>query len=697
MTRSWRTSMISFDTETTGVDLYHGAKPYLVTIARENGEQAWWEWYVDPLTREPIVPDGDIEEIQAELDSNELVLQNAKFDVAAWKTLGDHEWPWENTKDTLLAAHLLNSGLPHDLGALAVQWLGVDIQPFEDTMQKSCNEARRLTRTKKFIEDHGEWMIADKSLKCMPSAKDKVWKYDTWLPRAIAKACDYPADHPWHTVTRDYANTDSAVTLAVWKVQREELLRLDLWEIYLERLKVLPVAHKMESKGVTVNRERLHKLRDEYCTESEEAGQRCINIAEKFNYDLQLPKGSSNGSLRGFVFDVLQLPAVRTSKKTGDPSFDKFALDIYEATLEPRSLAASFIRNLRDKRSRDTAISYMESYERFWIPLGIFNKKGEQLWFRLHPSLNPTGTATLRWSSSNPNEQNISKKKGFNLRYGFGPAPGREWWTLDAENIELRIPAYKCGEAEQIALFERPKDPPFYGSNHMLIFSILWPDLWNDALKRFGQTKVAAFCKEEYESNYYQWTKNGNFAVQYGATDRDDGLGTADRAYHQPGAQAKIKARFKKLAALNDWCIKFANKHGYIETLPDKTVNPRRGYPLMCTRTEWGDIKPTVPLNYMVQGTACWWMGKAMTRCDEYLTKVIAEDSLGRGYYMNLQVHDELAFDFPQGRTSKPWMEHLPKIKRIKALMEQGGNDIGIPTSVSIKYHSSSWSEGVKL
>jgi hypothetical protein len=168
----------------------------------------------------------------------------------------------------------------------------------------------------------------------------------------------------------------------------------------------------------------------------------------------------------------------------------------------------------------------------------------------LHPSLNPTGTDTLRWSCSNPNEMNIAKQEGFNLRLCFGPAPGREWWSLDAKNIELRIPAYESGQKDLIDLFERPDDPPFYGSTHLLNFSVVYPDLWEKELREVGLEKVGPHCKKKYASTWYQWCKNGGFAVQYGAVDRDDGGGTADRAFHRRGSHSLLTKSILKTGSL---------------------------------------------------------------------------------------------------------------------------------------------------
>lgn len=709
--------MISLDCETTGVDFRHGAAPFFVTTCREEGgvlsDPDYWEWPVDPLTRKPLIPPGDLEEIVALIHGGDrLVLQNAKFDITALSvldpTIGD-SWPWEDTDDTVLLAHLLASNQPKTLDALALMYLGADIRKFEDATQVLVNEARRIARAR-----FPDWAIAKKFRPDMPSAKEKTWKFDLWLPRAVARELGYPDHHPYWTVTSDYALADSGVTAALFPVMIEECRRRGYEPHYRERLKALPVAFKMEARGVSGSKTRLEKLRADFSEQSREAGESCVAIARSFDYPLELPKSGNNHSLLHFCFGqpqeghsnlfpkvipYLDLPVIKRTD-TGNPSLDQETLEGYIDTLPRTSKQYLFVKRLYEKRKADTALGYMESYERYWVPLDIWNEKGEQLWYLLHPSLNQTGTATLRWSSSNPNEQNISKKPGFNLRYIFGPAPGREWWSADAKNIELRIPAYVSGEQELIALFEKPNDPPYYGSNHLLIFHILHPEKWSRVEKEVGFLKVGPECKKRFAGDWYQRVKNGNFAVQYGAVDRDDGLGTADRTYGIPGAQARIKTRFAKQEALNQECIRTANRLGYIETLPDRTVDPEKGYPLLCTRTEYGRVKPTVPLNYFVQGTAMHWMQGAMIRCqaqlDEWNSKLFAPD-----YFMVMQVHDELVFDFPKRAHPKkdPKRSNLAKIRALQKLMEVGGDYLipRIPTPVNIEFHEDNWSEGVTI
>lgn len=835
--------MIALDTEVTGIDLRHGAKPFFVTIQQDDGKQVYWEWDVDPCTREPEVLAADLDEI-AELCSpnvsGAIVFQNPKFDVAALATLrpefGEF-WRWDATYDTLLAGHLLASNHRHDLTSMAVVYLGINIKKYETALKESVQECRRFVRT-----NHPDWRIAKEGLPEMPSAKavskskqerggedGTPWRADYWLPRAVAKAQNLPPDHAYWTVLRDYSNADSAVTLALWQAQWSEIVRRKLDKIYECRRQVLPIVYEMESRGVTLSRRKLDRLREKYAEESTRAGDRCVSYAAGQGYELKLPKAGVNKSLVGYFEahvtpDLAKCIAEAQGMKdttgfdhgsgssravlgggfyteTGQLSINKNALKVYEEGLPARSRPLLFVKNLMRKRRRDTALTYLQSYERFWVPMAdhppmasrptaessnwasilslpqetpasvladqiaelepsyVLRKTGrtgftpehvsrlvrdsvgpprrdDWEWFRIHPALNPTGTDTLRFSSSNPNEQNISKQSepceecdgtgkdeckarcgkcggagslSLSLRYCFGPAPGREWWSLDARGIEDRLPAYESQQEELIDIFERPDAPPYYGSNHFLRFSIVYPDIWDAVLKEVGLEKVGPTCKKRFAATWYQWVKNGGFAVQYGAVDREDGLGTADIAFHRAGSQALLRSRLAKLEGLNQHWIRYAKKYGYVETMPDRSVDPERGYPVLCSRTDRGHIKPTVPLNYHIQSTAMWWTMKAMIRIYAQLNDWRRTGFDGR---IVMQVHDEIVLDFPrraspaddfarekakQPGSAKFRTSNLWRIRAIQKLMEEGGKDVGVPTPVGCEYHDDNWSEGLSL
>ncbi|MFA7162250.1 MAG: DNA polymerase [Candidatus Methanomethylophilaceae archaeon] len=687
--------VISLDTETTGLDIRHGARPFLVTTADDSGLNTYWEWDVDPMTRRVKVREDELDEIQEVINTADiLVLQNSKFDAAGlYYLFQDHgrklRWNWSKVHDTLLAGHLIKSNGRHDLTSMVLEYLGIDVQPYEDQIRQATIECRRLAQGR---NPRYSWRIANAGLPEMPSAKGTSWKYDMWLPRYVANLEDRAKEDFYWTACSSYANSDSTSTLSLYHKLIESIRSNGLERIYRERLKLLPVIFKMEERGITVSGKRLREVQQGYKEEAEQAGKVCVGIAKRFDTELVLPKSGNNKSLLDFVPVLLrkirpdQGAALPYTPK-GNLSLNKSVIENLVDSLPERSIQRLFFRRLLDKRKRDTAVNYLESYQRFWIPL-----RQNSSWYRLHPSLNPTGSDTLRFSSSNPNEQNISKQEGFNLRYAFGPSPGREWWVRDAQNIELRLPAYESEEEELIDLYEHPDDPPYYGSTHLLNFHTVYPEIWEKELREVGIEKVGPHCKKKYASTYYQWCKNGGFAIQYGAVESSDGWGTADKAFHQRGSHTKLKARFKKLSKLNQKWTAFAEKHGYVETIPDRTVDPNRGYPLYCTRSEWGKILPTVPLNYHIQSSAMWWMMKAMIRCQDYLDEINRKRP--GGFYMVMQIHDELVFDFPKGQGDEPWKTHWPIVKRIGELMEEGGKDYGIPTPVSCEYCDVSWDSG---
>lgn len=699
---------LGFDTETTGLDFYHGVRPFIFTFCDEHWNNTLYEWDVDPLTRRPRVDVRDLEEAVDLIENADyVVLQNAKFDVTGFMlTLEDHgigyRWPWSKTHDTLYSGHLLASNHPKDLATQCMEYLGLNLWTYEERLDKALGAARKVVTKKD--SPIGDWYVAKKGDPNHPSFKgDRVWKNDLWLPRAIVQWADdngiwevlpdsdlydSPWEHPWATVVSEYANPDSAGVLALHRKHLELLEERGLMKIYRARLELLPVVYDMERRGVTVSKQRIDELFPNYKKESDRLGKVLVSIAKKHGAELTLPKGTSvNNSLRDCVFKSLKLPTIEYTP-SGMPALSKDILAHWINTVPRKTHQHLFCRTLKIKRRYDSDIGYMEQYLRFGLP------GRDRHHIVLHSSLNVTATDTLRFSSERPNEQNISKKEvdedddlGRTVRYAFGPEPGREWYSMDAQNIELRIPAYESGEQELIRLFENPDEPPYYGSVHLLNFHTVYPDLWQKQLDAVGFENVGPACKKIYASTWYQWCKNGGFAVQYGA---QESSGTADRAFHKPGAQALLMERFSRLGRHNQWCIDYAEQHGHVETIPDQTVDPDRGYPLLCTRSQCGKILPTVPLNYRTQSTAMWWMFKAMVRCYDQLEVWRSKGVIDA--WIVMQIHDELVFDFP-ARGKKNW----PYVRKLKRLMEQGGDDIGVPTPVGVEYHPNNWGEGETL
>lgn len=708
---------IAIDCETTGIDLYHGAKPYLVTICEEGKTPEFWEWDVDPLTREPDPKQirRDIYQIKDMIFSaDEIITHNGKFDITALQTvipdIVEH-WPWEKHFDTLMATHLLESILTHNLTDVATRWLKVNIKPVEDALEKACKEARNFCRHKlphwKLAREGEEEMPSvkgDKKSKNKGGADERPWKNDGWLPRTLCRFSEVfsEKEHPWKTVLSDYAVVDSAATVACWPLMKKKIIEEGLWDNFIEdRMPLIRAGKYMEQRGVSISLGELGRMKEKYLNDSYTHQQRCMGIAASYDYELELPKGGGrNNNLEKFMFEVMKLP-VEERTEAGKPCIDKEVMAHYTVSLPDKSRQLYFCQSLLKMRKVEKSKEFLEGYLRFGIP-----DPHHDGFVVLHPNFNPTGTSTTRWGTTNPAVQTVSKAEdsdGNTVRWCFCPSPDRELWSMDAKNIELRIPFYVSGEEALIDLFERPNDPPYYGSNHLANFHAVYPDIWDDAVQKVGFDKAGPYCKKTYAATWYQWCKNGGFAKQYGGQRRK-----VDATFRRKGCFDLLESKFSKLATLNKAKIDMANRLGYVETMPVR--GRARGYPLMCTRTSWESVLPTVPLSYFVQGTAMEWTNRAMLRCEEQLRKWRAE---GFDAYVMMQVHDELVFNFPRSKThpkedlerekrvgkGKPYFRssNLWRARVLQRLMEKGGEDIGLPTPVGVEYHDSSWGVGMTM
>ena len=78
-----KASILSIDTETTGLLPWIGDCPYAINFLNCEGESLYYDWSVDPFTRE-VLADPEELEICAEILGSERIqkiLFNAKFDT----------------------------------------------------------------------------------------------------------------------------------------------------------------------------------------------------------------------------------------------------------------------------------------------------------------------------------------------------------------------------------------------------------------------------------------------------------------------------------------------------------------------------------------------------------------------------------------------------------------------------------------
>jgi len=645
------------DTETTGSDFRHGCRPFFVSTCDRAGQQFYWEWEVDPYTREVHIPQKDVNEITEFVNEHHLVFHNTKFDYRALSHIGVKMPDWKEIDDTLVASHVVSSGTPHGLKDLALYYLDISEED-----QQSLHEITHKART--YGRKHG-WAVAsaDRHPHFPAAKKTTKWAYlDTWMPRAVADAENYPADHPYRLACSKYGLLDTVRTIGLWDKLWELIQEMGLAEQYQKRRQLLEITYNMEEYGYTYHIPTLRAEMERYNVTAAEAETNCVRYADHKIDNLGSPK-----QLQGVLFGYFKLKPTKSTKEGW--STDKDVIAALRESTDPKSRAGLFLSSLHAYRKHSKAAEYLREYLLHGMP--TVSKE-----FRsVHSSINITGTATTRQSSTDPNAQNIGKQErrdengilieDFNLRQNFSCLPNREWYSMDYENIEMRLFAYKSGDKELIKCFESGK------AVHLVFAKILFPKLYANC----ERDKVS--FKERYKSSYYQWVKNGDFSLIYGA-----GEPKADATYHFEGAYRRIRQELPLIDKFMAEKFNEARKEGCIYTLG--------GYRLDVPRHE-----PHKAVNYYIQGSAGWCMTLAMIRIFDYLKEVNRKAGLtwATGYRMSMTIHDELDFDFPKRQRKV----NLPIITECARLMELSGKDIGVPTPVEVDYHPVSWAKGEKL
>lgn len=221
---------------------------------------------------------------------------------------------------------------------------------------------------------------------------------------------------------------------------------------------------------------------------------------------------------------------------------------------------------------------------------------------RLHPLLNTVGaTTTARMSSSGPNLQNMSKKNPL-MRGMFLPDPGHELWTIDFDQVELRVVAALAREQKMI-------DTVLAGGD------LHW--LTVHELAAYGVTITR------------QVAKITNFLIVYGG-----GGGALHEQANIPLDIAHevvrgIRERYPAIDALSKYMGLFKDEV--------RTISGRR---LKVTEDFNGRARTYANVNYLVQSSARELLADAWMRF---------ETQFGHEGVVWWPVHDELVLQVPVG------------------------------------------------
>jgi DNA polymerase-1 len=237
---------------------------------------------------------------------------------------------------------------------------------------------------------------------------------------------------------------------------------------------------------------------------------------------------------------------------------------------------------------------------------------------RIHSSFSQAGTTTGRFSSNNPNLQNIPASDGLakKIRESFVAPEGSTFVAFDYSQIELRIAAVLSGDEFLLNTFKEGKD--IHAAVASRVFGVPEKEVTNDMRRK---AKVI------------------NFGILYGmgVTALQANLGTS-RKEAQEFYNAYFDS-FPKIAGYMEGVTEFAKKHGCTETL----FGRKRYFPL---------IKSPLPFlraaaerqagNAPIQGTATADLIKLAIRDADRALRAAKLDSKAE---LVLQVHDELVYE----------------------------------------------------
>ena len=230
-----------------------------------------------------------------------------------------------------------------------------------------------------------------------------------------------------------YAERDAELTLDLWKVMQKEIIDQDLESIFNLETDLFPCLVDMKFKGVRVDVENAHKLKQKL---SEQEKLLLQEVQKETQIDCQIWAARSIAK----VFDKLGLEYERTLK-TKAPSFTKNFLSAHSHPLVQKIAKAREIN-----KAHTTFIDTIIRYEH----------KG-----RIHADINQIrsdqgGTVTGRFSYSNPNLQQIparNKDLGPLIRSLFVPEEGCEWGCFDYSQQEPRLVVHYASLDQDTSVF----------------------------------------------------------------------------------------------------------------------------------------------------------------------------------------------------------------------------------------------------
>jgi DNA polymerase-1 len=390
-----------------------------------------------------------------------------------------------------------------------------------------------------------------------------------------------------------------------FKKLEEDLKKEKLLYVYENiEIPIIPIIYNMERHGIMVDVPYLNKISEEYHKDLEIL-EKNIWQSAGIEFNINSPKQISE-----ILFTRLGLSIKGIKKSAGG------AISTRESELEKlRDLHPIIGEILKHRELQKLLSTYIDT-----IPAQV------GLDGRLHAHFIQAGTTTGRFSSNNPNLQNIPIKteRGKNIRNAFVAPDGYVLASFDYSQIELRVAALLSQDSYFLKAFNEGRD--IHSAVAMKVFGVEEENVTHDMRRR---AKVI------------------NFGILYGmgvnalkenlGTDRKDAQIFYDNYF----------AQFPTIAGYLESIKNFAKQNGYTETLfGRKRYFPGIKSPLPFIRA----MAERMATNAPIQGTATADIIKiGMKKADDALRNA----GFIKEVRLVLQVHDELVYEIKKDKTKE--------------------------------------------
>jgi DNA polymerase-1 len=549
---------IAIDLETTSLSPRE-AEVVGYAISWKEGE-AYYLAVRGPAGAPVLKPEPTLAQLRKVLEDPAVakVNQNIKYDLLVLRSQGAA--PVGVAGDPMVAHYLLHAGQrSHNLEYLAQEYLHHQVIPITDLIGKKPRANEKGARPQLRMDE-------------VPTLK-----------------------------VAEYSGEDADVALRLVALLEPQLAGCGVADLYRNvEVPLIEVLAELEYNGIRLDIPMLKRVGEDMARQLADI-EKEIYAAAGHEFNIASPK-----QLRQVLFDEQKLPIKRKTGIKGEPSTDQETLE--ELAAERKSPIPGLI--LQHRQIAKLKGTYVDA-----LPEVVNPRTG-----RIHASFNQTVAATGRLSSSDPNLQNIPIRRelGRQIRAAFLPEEGWRLLTADYSQIELRLLAHFCGDAELRRAFAEDHDV------HAAVAS-----------------QIFGVAEKDVSAEMRRMAKTVNFGVIYGISAH----GLAQRlGMKREEAEKFIDAYFERYPAVKDYqarLLEECRRTGYVSTILGRRREFDRNNIRRDSTYRQRNQTEREAINMEIQGSAADLIKLAMLHVYRRL-----KDEARRAR-MLLQIHDELVFEVP--------------------------------------------------